>query len=118
VLVERLAKNLNDLLSLIKVGSTHQVDDDGVCAANALAERLGLTLTVDDLNLLVRGRNGRGILLDEGTRELVGFLTVTYSLMIVTHFLEESVSNETVDAGDENTLTSLLGLLLDAGARS
>ena len=113
VLMERLAKNLNDLLSLVEVSTADKINDDRVCAADALAKSLRLALTIDNLDLLVRGWDCAGILLDKRTRELVGFLAITYGLMVVTHLLEESVSDQTVDARDEDALSGLLRLFLD-----
>ena len=98
MLVERLSKNLNNFLSLVKVSAAHQVNDDAVSADDSLAKSLWLALTVQDLDLLIRAWDSVSISQDHGSRELVRFLAVTQSKMVVSHLLEDCVSNKTVDA--------------------
>ena len=109
MLVKRLPQDLDDLLSLIEVSAAEKIDYDAVSAEDALAKCLWLAIGVQDLDLLIWRRNDIRILLDHGSRELVGFLPGPQAGMVVTHLLEKGVPQQAVAAGYENAL-ALFGL--------
>ena len=104
VLMKRLSEDLDNLLSLVKVGATDQVNDNMVSTDHRLAKGLGLFLVINDLDQLVRGRNDGCILLDHSACEFVALFAVTDSLVIVSHALEQGVSDQTVDSREEDSL--------------
>ena len=52
--MQGLSKDLNNLLSLIKVSPAEKVNNDAVSIEQGLAEGFGLTLSIKELDLLVR----------------------------------------------------------------
>lgn len=114
--VDWLSQDLDDLLSLLEISSTEQVDDDSVASEHTLGECLGLLLDVEH-------NDGRAwhwycllIPLNDCAHELVRLLLLADNEMVVTHLLEEAVADETVHTSDESALAltqSLLDRLVD-----
>ena len=65
MLMKRLSQNLNNLLSFFEISAADQVDHYVLSSTDALAESLGLALTIDDLDLLIRGWYIGSITLDK-----------------------------------------------------
>ena len=110
---------MNDLFGFVEVRTTNEVNNDAISADDRLSKGLGLALTVNNLDLIVRRRDSCFVGLDNSARELVGLLALAQGRMVVTHLLEKSVPNETVDSRDEDTfaLLRLDNLCYDADRR-
>lgn len=102
--MEGLSQDLNNLLGFVQISSTDEVDDDTIGSDDALAKFLGLTLAVHNLDLLVGGGHGVGVLADHSAGELVALLVCSEALMVVTHLLEKSVADQAVHSRDEDSL--------------
>ena len=104
VLMQGLSQDLDDFLGLVQVCPAQQVNDDAISGEQRLAKGFWLALAVEELDLLVGGRNDVSVALDHRTAELVRLLARPQRCMVVTHHLEQGVADQTVDTRDEDSL--------------
>ena len=109
--VDRLSQDLDNLLSFFKISATQQVDDNLIAPQYTLSECLWLLLDVKHGDGRAGDWDCAFILLNECTHEFVRLLCLVDDKVIVTHLLEETMSDETVDSGDEDTFVLIPVLL-------
>ena len=102
-----LPQDLDYLFGFVQVCPAQKINDDAVSAEQSLAESLGLALTVKQLDLLVGRRDNVGVPLDHRSTELVRFFASPQRCMVVTHHLEQGMTDQAIDARDKNPLALL-----------
>ena len=71
MVVEGLSQDLNNSFSFVKICSTEKINNDTVGTDQALAEGLGLALSIKNFDLLVRRRHNICVTPNHCSRELV-----------------------------------------------
>ena len=107
VFMKWLSKNLDDLLSFIEISARNEINHNGIGSDDGFSERLRLSLRVENLDLLVGRWYHSCVFLDHGSGELVALFAGLEGLMIVSHALKESVSDQRVDSRQEDSLAIL-----------
>ena len=96
-----LSKYLDNLLCLVKISATQEVNNDSIGSEHTLGESLRFLFYVKDSYCFAWDWNSVCVALNERSHEFICFFGVMNEIVVVTHLFEQTMANKTVDACDK-----------------